>query len=76
MRSSSRIRRSVILPTQESLLRWISNFGGSNTFADFDPVLARKSAKGVAGRQPGTSGWSVGRSVEKVTKNNFAGPSK
>ncbi len=31
----------MILP---SLLRWIRIFEGSNTFADFDPVLACKSS--------------------------------
>ncbi len=38
----------------KSLLRWISNFRGSNTMADFDPVLACKSSMANPASNPAT----------------------
>ncbi len=60
-----------------SLLRWISNFGGSNTLADFDPVLAPKSSTANPASNPAgfldvfsasfTFGFGFGILVQKCT---------
>ncbi len=61
----------------KSLLRWISNFGGSNTLADFDPVLASKSSTANPASNPAgfldvfsasfTFGFGFGILVQKCT---------
>ncbi len=69
--------KAILCPVLISLLRWISNFGGSNTLVDFDPVLALRSSTANLASNPArfldvfsvsfTFGFGFGVLVQKCT---------